>query len=85
MADTEMNKLPLDLLEHVSGGRLSQMDRDAMDMFIRVEKNNHGSRDSLIRFMQRYLDERGYIEVDGLVNGDGTLTLEGAPFLVYQS
>lgn len=28
---------------------------------------------------------RGYIEVDGLVNGDGTLTLEGAPFLVYQS
>ena len=56
MADREMNKLPLDLLEHVSGGRLSQMDRDAMDMFIRVEKKNHGSRDSLIRFMQRYVD-----------------------------
>ena len=32
------------------------MDRDAMDMFIRVEKNNHGSRESLIRFMQRYVD-----------------------------
>lgn len=28
---------------------------------------------------------RGYIEVDGLVDGDGTLTLKGAPFLVYQS
>ena len=56
MADREMYKLPLDLLEHVSGGRLSQMDRDAMDMFIRVEKKNHGSRDSLIRFMQRYVD-----------------------------
>ena len=33
MADREMNKLPLDLLEHVCGGRLSQMDRDAMDSF----------------------------------------------------
>ena len=28
---------------------------------------------------------RGYIEVDGLVDGDGTLTLDDAPFLVYQS
>ena len=55
MADREMNKLPLDLLEHVSGGRLSQMDQDAMDMLIRVEKKNHGSRKSLIRFMQRYV------------------------------
>lgn len=27
---------------------------------------------------------RGYIEIEGVVNGDGTLTIDGAPFLVYR-